>query len=120
MQTKIFFILLFAFASCKGRHKTAKTKEPETPFFITQKIEEYKKDPNIKHWPLITRYTYKGKFVYYFKMPCCDQLNVLYDGDGNELCKPDGGFTGKGDGKCNDFDELKKDPLLIWPQAKQD
>ena len=57
----------------------------------------------------VVEYTYKGKTVYYVVMPCCDFFNEVYDDKCNYLGAPDGGFTGKGDGKLPDFlTEAKK------------
>lgn len=113
-------LIVAAFISCKGKDKSSASSSDKLPAFLTEKIEAYKKESNQKKWPVITRYTYYEKAVYYFQMPCCDQMNVLYDSDGKELCKPDGGITGKGDGKCADFNANKKEPKLIWPEAGTD
>lgn len=48
----------------------------------------------------VVRYLSEGKPYYYVRSPCCDLHNHLYDSDGNYLCAPEGGFTGRGDGKC--------------------
>jgi len=48
-------------------------------------------------------YLYEGDTVYLFVPPCCDRFSELYDQDGKLICHPDGGITGKGDGKCSDF-----------------
>ena len=48
----------------------------------------------------VVRYIIDGKPYYYVRSPCCDFHNHLYDLNGDYLCAPDGGFTGKGDGKC--------------------
>jgi len=34
---------------------------------------------------------------------CCDIPSVLYDTAGTVVCAPDGGFIGRGDGRCPDF-----------------
>jgi hypothetical protein len=120
MKRIILFLLVVTFISCKGKHKTTQTSSDKEPAFITAKIEEYKKLNDPKKSPVITRYTYNEKIVYYFRMPCCDQMNVLYDSEGKELCKPDGGMTGKGDGKCPDFNANKKDPKQIWPETSNE
>jgi hypothetical protein len=91
-------------------------KGPGLPEFIKKDIEQYKaEDP--KRWPVITRYKYKRKYVYYFRMPCCDQVNVVYDSKGRILGNPDGGFMGKPTDKpLPDFNARKKDPKKIWPE----
>jgi len=50
---------------------------------------------------------YKGKEVNYKPAErCCDQMGEVRDTSGNIICHPDGGITGKGDGKCPDFFDI--------------
>ena len=51
-------------------------------------------------------------------MPCCDFFNEVYDDKCNYLGAPDGGFTGKGDGKIPDFFEEAKSEKLVWGTPK--
>jgi hypothetical protein len=44
---------------------------------------------------------------------------VVYDRNCNYVCAPDGGYTGKGDGKCKDFDSLAKEVRLIWKDDRK-
>ncbi len=67
---------------------------------------------------LIYRYTYRGRTVYYIPAQCCDQLSTLYDADGNVLCAPDGGLTGRGDGRCPDFFDARSNEVLIWSDSR--
>lgn len=46
--------------------------------------------------------------------PCCDKFNVVFDSACNILGYPDGGFTGKGDGRMNDFKKEAIDEKLVW------
>jgi hypothetical protein len=65
----------------------------------------------------IQRYIYHDEVVFYTPIPgCCDRMSTLYDRCGTILCAPDGGYTGKGDGRCPDF-KLSADPFIncIWP-----
>ena len=68
----------------------------------------------------ITRYTYKGAPVYFLAAHCCDIRSKLYDANGALICEPDGGITGKGDGKCEDFIATRTDEQLVWrdPRGK--
>ena len=52
-------------------------------------------------------------------MACCDFYNEVYDAKCNFLGAPDGGFTGKGDGKIPDFFEEAKSEKLVWGTPKQ-
>lgn len=62
----------------------------------------------------ITRYNYKGQTVYYMVAPCCDKYNIVFDSVCNILGFPDGGFTGKGDGKMIDFHNEATDGKVVW------
>ncbi len=64
----------------------------------------------------IQRNTYHNEVVFYTPIPgCCDRTSTLYDRCGTVLCAPDGGYTGRGDGRCPDF-KIPSDPLnCIWP-----
>ena len=54
-----------------------------------------------------------GKTYYYITSDCCDQFNYLYDDKCNEVCAPDGGFTGTGDGNCPPFNG-PVERTLLW------
>lgn len=73
-----------------------------------------KQNPTIR----IFRYNYKGQTVYWETAPCCDQYSNLFDTKGRVICQPDGGITGKGDGKCPDFDKNKTDEKLVWQDPR--
>lgn len=62
---------------------------------------------------------YKDQEVYYLPPRCCDIPGTLFDSQGGKICSPDGGFTGKGDGQCPDFFELRKDCLVIWQDNRK-
>jgi hypothetical protein len=66
----------------------------------------------------ITRYTYRGAPVYYLAPHCCDIRSKLYDANGAMICEPDGGITGKGDGKCEDFLAARAEEHLIWRDSR--
>jgi hypothetical protein len=67
----------------------------------------------------ITRYVYKGAPVYYLTAHCCDIRSKLYDVNGALICEPDGGLTGKGDGKCEDFIAVRTDEQLVWRDPRR-
>ncbi|MBS1742291.1 MAG: hypothetical protein JST81_04590 [Bacteroidetes bacterium] len=67
----------------------------------------------------IIRYEYEGKTVYYVTPPCCDFFSDLYDSTCVLIGHPDGGFTGKGDGKLSDFNEKKKREVLVWEDRRK-
>ncbi|MBS1511177.1 MAG: hypothetical protein JST86_10065 [Bacteroidetes bacterium] len=93
-----------------------KKKTAPIPACINKKIAAWKKLSPDQQPQSITEYVYKGKKVYYVVLPCCDQFNELYDASCKLLGRPDGGFTGRGDGTLPDFNSTKSHPRLIWKQ----
>lgn len=88
------------------------------PTCIKNKIDSFKlKEPHERPQRVI-EYVYKSKKVYFVVMPCCDFFNEVYDDNCNYLGAPDGGFTGKGDGKIPDFFEEAKNEKLVWGTPK--
>ena len=85
---------------------------------IEKIIAEIKKAPVQNPPATIWQFIYKGDPVYYIPAPCCDQFNPVYDSNCSLFCYPDGGLTGKGDGKCNDFFLVSKDKKLIWKDPR--
>jgi hypothetical protein len=84
------------------------------PSCIQEKINIFKTLPKGNPPRSIIEYTYKGKKVFYVPAQCCDQFSDLFDESCNLLGHPDGGITGKGDGKFPDFSTEAKDPKVIW------
>lgn len=77
-------------------------------------LAERKRNPITR----ILSYRYGGQTVYYVSAPCCDQFSNVFDVKGRLVCQPDGGITGKGDGKCPDFDKRKTDEKLVWEDPR--
>jgi hypothetical protein len=88
------------------------------PKCIKTKIDSFKLKEAHEKPQRVIEYMYKGKKVYYVVMPCCDFYNEVYDDKCNFLGAPDGGFTGKGDGKIPDFFTEVKNEKLIWGTPK--
>ena len=88
------------------------------PACIKNKIDSFKLKEAHEKPQRVLEYVYKGKKVYYVVMPCCDFYNEVYDEKCNFLGAPDGGFTGKGDGKIPDFFEAVKSEKLVWGTPK--
>ncbi|MFD2246746.1 DUF6970 domain-containing protein [Pontibacter ruber] len=82
---------------------------------IQQLQEEKPANPPAK----IYRYTYNNQEVYYLTGRCCDIPSKLFNVKGDVLCEPDGGITGKGDGKCPDFFEKRTNETLIWEDKRE-
>lgn len=83
-----------------------------TPHCIKSKIRKFSK--NDLSTGEVWQYDFNGKVVYYFPPQCCDRMSALYDSKCNLLCHPDGGFSGGGDGNCNDFFKNRTNGKLIW------
>ncbi len=105
--------------SC-GNGKNSASSSPDgmgkdsVPACVRKTLDELaKQEPPML--PLeVNEYIYNGKTTYLFTADCCDHFNLLYDENCKVICAPSGGFTGKGDGKCADFDKTAKLVRMIW------
>lgn len=88
------------------------------PTCIKNKIDSFKVMQKHEQPQSVTEYMYKGKKVYYIVMPCCDFFSEVYDSTCKFLGSPDGGITGKGDGKLPDFFKETSKEKLIWEAVK--
>ena len=111
MKSFLFTLTIFLTIAAE---KCKRENESRIPDFIQQKIEQIKKEPKWNPPAEVREYNYNGKRVFYFSSNCCDQYNVVYDENCNVVCAPSGGYTGKGDGKCADFNEKAVEVRLIW------
>ena len=122
IQLTYFIMCVFLFLSCASGKKTTAVDNLKDvqglPLCIDSKIKSMSADPNEGSPISVTAYNYKGKIVYYMVSPCCDKYNVVYDSVCNILGYPDGGFTGRGDGKMPDFRKEATDNRLIWEAKK--
>ena len=66
----------------------------------------------------ITKCEYKKQVVYYIPPSCCDIPGGLYNKWGFNICSPDGGLTGNGDGKCSDFFQTKQNCGVVWKDTR--
>ena len=104
----------FALSACGGS-KSASASEPKWVTHLIDSLEHAK----YNNGAAVSKYSYEGKTVYYVQAPCCDQMNALYDETGVLMCYPDGGFTGRGDGKCPGFKNGAEMLAMLW-QANAD
>ena len=95
---------------------TASTQK--TPW-LDQMIQQMQESKTANPPAKVYRYTYKGQKVYYVTGRCCDVPAKVYNMYGNVICEPDGGITGKGEGRCTDFCEQRKDETLIWEDKRE-
>lgn len=143
MMIKLFLIPAFIILSCspakqsqtgtgtdtvstttsaeKNTGDTLKSTEADMaalPKCIKNKIDSFKLKEIHDRPQKVIEYSYKGKKVYYVTMPCCDFFNEVYDENCNYLGAPDGGFTGRGDGKLPDFAKIATNEKIIWESVK--
>lgn len=88
------------------------------PGCIQQKIDSIKKLPVWNPAAQIEEYEYHGKKVFVVSADCCDFFTTAYDENCNYICAPSGGFTGRGDGLCNDFNEKGKLVKQVWKDER--
>ncbi|WP_231717499.1 DUF6970 domain-containing protein [Hymenobacter sp. DG25A] len=88
------------------------------PAWLQKKISALQADKPQNPRARILSYTLEGQTVYYQSAPCCDQFTTLYDAKGKVICQPDGGITGRGDGKCPDFEKNRTNEKLVWEDAR--
>ena len=105
----IFGLLLF---SCQA-DKVIASKETIPPC-LKVTIDKMAADLSEGSPVSITRFLYRGKKVYYMVASCCDKYNIVYDSTCAVLGYPDGGFTGRGDGKMPGFAKEAIEPKVIW------
>jgi hypothetical protein len=124
----VCFIALKAETCQKKKKPTETTTESNTnesgditsiPKCIQSKIDSIKKEPRYNPPAEVTEYSYNDKRFFLFSSDCCDQYNSLFDENCNYVCAPSGGFTGKGDMKCNDFTEKAKLVKQVWKDDRK-
>ena len=106
------FAVIMLLAGC------AQATQPANPAWLDQLIKKFESDP-VGNPPLsIWKYEYNSQTVYFVPARCCDIPSTLYDVQGTVLCAPDGGFTGRGDGKCTDFFDTRTGGQLVWQDSR--
>jgi hypothetical protein len=96
---------------CRGAPRGG-AAEPPAPGWLAAQIKAFQDSANAPE--LVATYRYQGRLVYYVSPRCCDQYSLLYDSTGTTLCAPDGGITGRGDGRCPDFIVQRSDEKILW------
>lgn len=106
----------------KDQPTPANRVDPEipenVPSCIQEEIRKMFAEPVANPPASIWQYKYKEAIVYYIPAQCCDVPSRLLDENCNQICSPDGGMTGKGDGRCPDFESEQRDGKLIWKDAR--
>lgn len=119
MGSKFNIYLFYLFLLMFGISCTKVDVPDDTPRCIKKEIKSILKEPKRNPPAEVWKYKYKGSTVYFIPAYCCDAMSVLYDESCNEICKPDGGFNGSGDGKCPDFFTERTEGELIWTDTRE-
>jgi hypothetical protein len=90
--------------------------EPMTghPGWVDELIRTFKDAPVGNPPQTIWQYEYNGTTVFFVPPQCCDQYSNLYNFFGTIIAHPDGGISGRGDGRGSDFFEKRTKEILIW------
>ncbi|MFD1139740.1 DUF6970 domain-containing protein [Larkinella insperata] len=114
MKTFVSILILTLILGCEDKNPA-----PETvPDCIQQVIEKIKQEPVWNPPAQVYRYAFKGQEVYYIPPRCCDIPGVVI-ANCDTLCAPDGGFSGKGDGRCPEFSKEAENPMLVWEDRRK-
>jgi hypothetical protein len=114
LKSLVVFAVIITMAGCAKRDTPS-----NIPSCIKQKIKEIQSE-KVRNPPgSIWQYEYNGQTVYYIPQYCCDFPSQLFDSNCNLICNPDGGFSGKGDGKCPDFFANRKNEKLVWKDDRK-
>jgi hypothetical protein len=108
----ITFVVVLFLLSCSNHKKLEDTTG--VPLCLQNNIKTMAANPSEGLPQSVTRYNYKGKTVYYMVAHCCDKFNIVFDSACNILGYPDGGYTGRGDGKMPDFHQDATDGKVVW------
>ncbi len=108
MARNILLLLLFAMLTGCAASKD----RIYLPKWLHEKIIVAERNPD--SYTEVWAYKYRGQTVYLFLPGCCDRMSELYSESGKLLCRPGGGITGKGDGRCNRFYKKRKHGMLLW------
>ena len=90
----------------------------DTPACISDVVAELEAEPVRNPPSSITEYVIDGDRYYYIPSYCCDAYSELLDDECETVCNPDGGFDGKGSGKCPDLDAATS-TRVIWEDDRE-
>ena len=111
----MFLAVSLLLAGCGAQGPAA--PEP-LPTFVDALVRQLSTAPVANPPASIARYEYKGRIVYYVPPRCCDIRGDVYLSDGMLLCQPDGGFDGRGDGRCADFFSERRNEYIVWRDSR--
>jgi hypothetical protein len=94
----------------------SKVKMTDTPQWLINMIARVEDGPLEAPPASFYRCVYKNQKVFFKPARCCDIPSEVWDEKGSHICSPDGGETGRGDGKCRGFSDAKC--TLIWNDTR--
>ena len=107
-------LLLLTTFGCSPRMSSG-----NTPTCITDMAKNFQAEAITNPPRKILKYQYQSKVVYYVPAICCDQFSDLYDENCKLLGHPDGGYTGRGDGKFTDFQQEAIFKETVWEDKRK-
>lgn len=117
LRTTIAFLsFALALVACNQKKLAG---QPALPPCIAEQINAAEADPAHAKISRVERYQYKGQTVYYIvRAQCYDCMNTVYNEQCVPVCSPDGGFSGRGDGRCKDFATESSAKTQVWPRQQ--
>ena len=101
----------------------AHAQHPTQPKWVQRLITRLQSEPVRNPPAKIIRYTNARRSYYYVPPAAGDQFSALYNSAGKQICAPDGGITGGGDGKCPSFVRkmlFSRDPgKIVWQDTRE-
>ena len=95
------------------------TAKATIPPCIQHRIDSLKQLPTLNPPAQVDEYDYNGEKVYGFSLGCCDMFYEVYNANCEYVCAPSGGFTGRGDGRCPDFNQNAKLIRVVWKDERR-
>ncbi|MCK4739384.1 MAG: hypothetical protein KAT46_05490 [Deltaproteobacteria bacterium] len=100
-----------------GARSIANASDNKHPQWVYELIEKLGSSPVANPPAKVIQSIYNNSTVYLLPPRCCDIQSVLYSEEGEIICNPSGGLSGRGDGRCTDF-IFKKDSTIIWEDLR--
>jgi hypothetical protein len=114
-RCRFLLVCVLATTGCAAGNLVAPARHPD---WLTSLIRQLEAQPVANPPAFIARYEYRGEIVYYLPARCCDIWSTLYHADGTIVCHPDGGLTGRGDGRCPTFLAERANEQIIWRDSR--
>ena len=119
----IVLALIMSSMSCKkdvvNPSKAVSASETAALPSCVDKLIAELKNRESKNVPVtVSQYEFKGQTVFYVSAKYPDDYGTVYNQNCEVICHPDGGITGRGDGKCTGFFEEAKNQKIVWQEQK--